>query len=97
MDIPASLTIIWALSRGLKEEPLVKEVFLGTRGVRECVRFVVLSKEILDYGTGLPEDDTSIWVLDGYNQQSVTESPLNALEKKVSKAYLVHDRWGLRQ
>ena len=48
--VPACLTVIRALSRGLEKQPLVLEIFLGSRGVRECVGLVILGDEVGDDG-----------------------------------------------
>ena len=63
--VPACLTVIRTLSRGLEKEPLVLEIFLGGRGVRERMGLVILADEVVDNGAGFPEDDASVRVFDG--------------------------------
>ena len=45
--------------------PLLQEVLLGSGSVCELVLLVVLLDQVLDNGTGLPEGDASVGVLNG--------------------------------
>ena len=63
--IPACLTVIRTLSRGLEKEPLFLEILLGGTGVRECVGLVILGDEVGDNGAGFPKDDARVRVFDG--------------------------------
>ena len=63
--VPACLTVIRTLSRGLEKEPLVLEIFLGGRGVRERVGLVILGDEVGDNSAGFPKDDASVRIFDG--------------------------------
>ena len=64
---PDQLSIVWTLSRYLEVEPLLRMIRLWCSGSKtQPVLRVVALDEILDNGTGLPESDVRIGVVDGW-------------------------------
>lgn len=63
-NIPPSLTVVRALTRGLEEEPLVQEILLRGCIVGQSVRLVVLIDQVADDRTRLPEENSGAGVLD---------------------------------
>lgn len=64
---PGQLSIVWALSRFLEVEPLFRVIRLWCSGSKTQLVFrVVALDQILDNGTGLPQSDAGIGVVDGW-------------------------------
>ena len=62
---PYCLPKVGSLAGRLVEEPLLFMESLRERGRAEFVIFVICFNEVFDDGTGLPEYDAGVWVLDG--------------------------------
>ena len=58
---------VWTLATGLEVEKLDGVVFLRERAEADLIRSVVVLNEILDDGSGFPQGDAGIWILNGGN------------------------------
>lgn len=63
---PPCLSVIRPLARGLEEQPLVAEGAVVGCGIGQAMLGIVGVDDVLEDGTGFPEGQAGVGVLDGW-------------------------------
>ena len=62
-----SVHTVWPLSAHLEHQPLLDVVLLWACRVRQLRLLIVCLDQVLDDGSGFPEPDTGIGIIDGWD------------------------------
>ena len=97
---PGELAKVGALAGHLEVKELQGIVFLWSGGEGELVGFVVFGNEVFDDGTGFPESDASVRVMNGGGAENFLAGKRYSQETENKRIWMVlgrcklTGRWG---